>query len=474
MAEYVQGKTARDMIRLFKHYIPYPVIFLGLIDFVLLLSAAEVGWILRAHQIEMAVGSVFDRPGPIFSFAFALQLALIAVGVYGPEALQSLRFAAARILVAISLGVIFLSLLAFALPGITLWRSNSLYAMILAIAFLMVVRILLGTMLDSDIFKRRLLILGAGPRAGRIAALEKRPECGFIIAGYVAMNEGASLIDSAIRRQDIVNLPQHVIDLEVSEVVLALEERRNALPVADLLTIKTTGVHVNDLSSFLERETGRVDLDSVNPSWFIFSDGFSSGRRLSTTFKRGFDIFLSFLLLLLTGPVILLFALLIRLESRGGSFFMQERVGLYGQKFNILKLRSMRADAEPNGKAIWASENDPRITRIGNFIRKVRIDELPQAWSVLKGEMSFVGPRPERPQFVDDLQTQMPYYAERHIVKPGITGWAQINYPYGASTEDSRHKLEYDLYYAKNYTPFLDLLIILQTIRVVLWPEGAR
>lgn len=474
MAEYVQGKTARDMIRLFKHYIPYPVIFLGLIDFVLLLSAAEVGWILRAHQIEMAVGSVFDRPGPIFSFAFALQLALIAVGVYGPEALQSLRFAAARILVAISLGVIFLSLLAFALPGITLWRSNSLYAMILAIVFLMVVRILLGTMLDSDIFKRRLLILGAGPRAGRIAALEKRPECGFIIAGYVAMNEGASLIDSAIRRQDIVNLPQHVIDLEVSEVVLALEERRNALPVADLLTIKTTGVHVNDLSSFLERETGRVDLDSVNPSWFIFSDGFSSGRRLSTTFKRGFDIFLSFLLLLLTGPVILLFALLIRLESRGGSFFKQERVGLYGQKFNILKLRSMRADAEPNGKAIWASENDPRITRIGNFIRKVRIDELPQAWSVLKGEMSFVGPRPERPQFVDDLQTQMPYYAERHIVKPGITGWAQINYPYGASTEDSRHKLEYDLYYAKNYTPFLDLLIILQTIRVVLWPEGAR
>jgi len=462
------------MIRLFKHYIPYPVIFLGLIDFLLLLMAAEAGWILRATQIDMAVGSIFDRPAPIFSFAFALQLALIAVGVYGSEALQSLRFAAARIMVAISLGVIFLSLLAFAMPGITLWRSNSLYAMLLAILFLMVIRILLGTMLDSDIFKRRLLILGAGPRAGRIAVLEKRQESGFIIAGYVDMNEGPSQIDGAVRRQDIANLPQHVIDLEVSEVVLALEERRNSLPVADLLTIKTTGVHVNDLSSFLERETGRVDLDSVNPSWFIFSDGFSSGRRLSTAFKRGFDIFLSFLLLALTGPVILFFALLIRLESHGGSFFKQERVGLYGQKFKILKLRSMRADAEAGGKAIWASENDPRITRVGRFIRKVRIDELPQAWSVLKGEMSFVGPRPERPEFVDDLQTQMPFYAERHIVKPGITGWAQINYPYGASIEDSRHKLEYDLYYAKNYTPFLDLLIILQTIRVVLWPEGAR
>ena len=462
------------MVRLFKHYIPYPVLLLGLIDFLLLLVAAEAGWIVRAVQINMEVGSLVDRPAPIFSFAIALQLALIAVGIYGPEALQSLRFAAARILVAISLGVIFLSLMSFAMPGATLWRSNSLYAMVLAILFLMVVRALLGTILDSDIFKRRLLILGSGPRAGRIAALDKRPDSGFIVAGYVDMNEGPSLIESAVRREDIVNLPQHVIDLAASEVVLALEERRNSLPVADLLTIKTTGVHVNDLSSFLERETGRVDLDSVNPSWFIFSDGFSSGRRLSTLFKRSFDIFLSFLLLLLTGPIILLFALLIKLESRGGSFFKQERVGLYGQTFNILKLRSMCSDAEIGGEAIWATKNDPRITRIGRFIRKVRIDELPQAWSVLKGEMSFVGPRPERPQFVNDLQTKMPFYAERHIVKPGITGWAQINYPYGASTEDARHKLEYDLYYAKNYTPFLDLLIILQTIRVILWPEGAR
>lgn len=462
------------MVRLFKHYIPYPVLLLGLIDFLLLLVAAEAGWIVRAVQINMEVGSIVDRPAPIFSFAIALQLALIAVGIYGPEALQSLRFAAARILVAISLGVIFLSLMSFAMPGATLWRSNSLYAMVLAILFLMVVRALLGTILDSDIFKRRLLILGSGPRAGRIAALDKRPDSGFIVAGYVDMNEGPSLIESAVRREDIVNLPQHVIDLAASEVVLALEERRNSLPVADLLTIKTTGVHVNDLSSFLERETGRVDLDSVNPSWFIFSDGFSSGRRLSTLFKRSFDIFLSFLLLLLTGPIILLFALLIKLESRGGSFFKQERVGLYGQTFNILKLRSMCSDAEIGGEAIWATKNDPRITRIGRFIRKVRIDELPQAWSVLKGEMSFVGPRPERPQFVNDLQTKMPFYAERHIVKPGITGWAQINYPYGASTEDARHKLEYDLYYAKNYTPFLDLLIILQTIRVILWPEGAR
>ena len=242
----------------------------------------------------------------------------------------------------------------------------------------------------------------------------------------------------------------------------------------DLLRIKTTGVHVNDISTFLERETGRVDLQSVNPSWLIFSDGFSSGRMLSGVFKRLFDIVASLVLLLFAGPVILLTALAVKLESKGPAFYRQRRVGLYGVGFDCIKLRSMRQDAEVNGQAVWAEKDDPRITRVGRFIRKVRIDELPQCWSVLKGEMSFVGPRPERPQFVEDLEQQLPYYAERHMVKPGITGWAQINYPYGASIEDSRQKLEYDLYYAKNYSPFLDLLILLQTIRVVLWPEGAR
>ncbi|HMO69904.1 MAG TPA: exopolysaccharide biosynthesis polyprenyl glycosylphosphotransferase, partial [Novosphingobium sp.] len=255
-------------------------------------------------------------------------------------------------------------------------------------------------------------------------------------------------------------------NLGVSEVVLALEERRNALPLKDLLRIKTAGVHVNEFSSFLERETGRVDLDTVNPSWLIFSDGFSSGRAVSSVAKRIFDILASLVLLALTAPVIALFAMLVKLDSKGPAFFRQIRVGLYGQNFELIKLRSMRVDAEAAG-AQWAQKDDPRVTRLGKFIRKVRIDELPQAWSVLKGEMSFVGPRPERPEFVADLEDQLPYYAERHMVKPGITGWAQVNYPYGASIEDSRHKLEYDLYYA-------NLLIILQTLRVVLWHEGAR
>ncbi|RYY35290.1 MAG: TIGR03013 family PEP-CTERM/XrtA system glycosyltransferase, partial [Sphingomonadales bacterium] len=327
----------------------------------------------------------------------------------------------------------------------------------------------------AQAFKRRLLVLGAGVRAERIRELAKNPGSGFLVAGYVGMNDGGTQrISAAINRDAIESLSDHVVNLNVSEVVVALDERRNALPLKDLLRIKTTGVHVNELSTFLERQTGRVDLDTVNPSWLIFSDGFGAGRRLSSMAKRLFDIVASALVLLLGWPLILLGAMAVKLESRGPAFYRQQRVGLYGQDFTILKLRSMRTDAEVAGRAVWAEKDDPRVTRVGRFIRKVRIDELPQAWTVLKGEMSFVGPRPERRQFVEDLEQQLRYYAERHMVKPGITGWAQINYPYGASLEDARHKLEYDLYYAKNYTPFLDVLILLQTIRVLIFPDGAR
>ncbi len=462
------------MIRLFKHYIPYAVIFLALVDFCLLIAAAETAWVIRANQIDMHVDYIGNRFGQLLTFAAALQVAAMAVGVYGPDALQSLRFAIARLLVAVSLGVIFQSVMAFALPGMTLWRSNSLYAMVLAFVYLAFSRTLLGSLIGGEAFKRRLLVLGAGKRAQRIKELEAKPGSGFVVVGYIAMNENKRVIPEAINRDAIYNLADFVVKMGASEVVLALEERRNAIPLDDLLRIKTTGVHVNEISSFLERETGRVDLDSVNPSWLIFSDGFSSGRRLSGIAKRLFDIIASLILLFATMPIVIVFAILVKLESRGPAFYRQVRVGLFGQPYSVVKLRSMRSDAEVQGKAVWAAKDDPRITMVGKFIRKVRIDELPQTWNVLKGEMSFVGPRPERPEFVADLEQQLSYYAERHMVKPGITGWAQINYPYGASIEDSRHKLEYDLYYAKNYTPFLDILILLQTIRVVLWPEGAR
>ncbi len=462
------------MIRLFKHYIPYAVLLLGAIDFVLLLLAAEIGWTLRLWQLSGEFDPGGERLPNIVAFAAALQLAMVAVGVYGAEALGSLRFAVARLVVAAMLAILFLSLVFFILPPVSFWRSSLFYAMWLALAGMIGVRLALRDVLGGDRFRRRLLVLGAGARAARIEALAGRPEAGFAVVGFVAMNDGAVEVARAVNRADIASLPDHLLKLGAGEVVLALEERRNALPLNDLLRIKTTGVHVQDFSSFLERETGRVDLDSLNPSWLIFSDGFSAGRRLSGWGKRLFDIVVSLALLILAAPLIVLTAIAVKLESKGPAFYRQRRVGLYGETFEVVKLRSMRTDAEVGGKAVWAKKDDPRVTRIGAFIRKVRIDELPQAWSVLKGEMSFVGPRPERPQFVADLEARLPYYAERHVVKPGITGWAQINYPYGASVEDAREKLEYDLYYAKNYTPFLDILILLQTARVILWPEGAR
>jgi sugar transferase (PEP-CTERM system associated) len=461
------------MVRLFKHYVPHAVLLLGLTDFALLLLAGNLAWTLRAAQIGMDQGDLLGRAAMLSAFAGVVLAAMIAVGVYGSEALRSLRFAGARLLVAVSLAIIALAFFDFLLPGTTFWRSTLLYAMGMSIALLMVNRLVVGGILGASAFRRPVLVLGAGPRAARLKLLGQRPESGFAIVGYVDMGEGQPRIEQAIQRSAIEDLSRFVADLAASEVVLALEERRNALPLKDLLRIKTAGVHVNDFSTFMERETGRVDLDTLNPSWLIFSDGFSSGRAVSSVAKRLFDIVASGLLLLLTFPLIALFAVLVKLDSRGPAFFRQQRVGLYGQPFTLLKLRSMRTDAEVDG-AKWASEDDPRVTRIGRFIRKVRIDELPQVWTVLKGQMSFVGPRPEVPAFVDDLEDKLPFYAERHVVKPGITGWAQINYPYGASIEDSRRKLEYDLYYAKNYTPFLDLLILLQTLRVIMWPEGAR
>ena len=461
------------MVRLFKHYVPHAVLLLGLIDAVLLLVAGDLAWSLRAAQIGMDPGTPYGRVGPLGGFTAVVLAAMIAVGVYGSEALRSLRFAGARLLVAVSLAIIALAFLDFVLPGSTFWRSTLLYAMGLAIVLLVANRMVVGGILGASAFRRRVIVLGAGTRALRLRQLAERPGSGFVIVGYVGMNESKVSIDEAIPRAAIDDLSRFVANLGASEVVLALEERRNALPLKDLLRVKTAGVHVNDFSSFMERETGRVDLDTLNPSWLIFSDGFSSGRSLSSVAKRLFDIAASGLLLALTFPLIALFALLVRLDSKGPAFFRQRRVGLYGQPFTLLKLRSMRSDAESGG-AKWAERDDPRVTRVGRFIRKVRIDELPQVWTVLRGQMSFVGPRPEVPAFVDDLEDKLPFYAERHMVKPGITGWAQINYPYGASTEDARRKLEYDLYYAKNYTPFLDLLILLQTLRVVLWPEGAR
>src|SRR6185369_6293997 len=230
---------------------------------------------------------------------------------------------------------------------------------------------------------------------------------------------------------------------------------------------------VTDYIDFYERESGRVDLSALRPSWFIFSDGFRMGMVVETV-KRTFDVVLALLTLIMVLPLLVLTAFAIKCEGLGSILYRQERVGLRGRVFVLLKFRSMAEDAERDGAPQWAAKRDPRVTRVGGVIRKLRIDELPQLYNVLCGDMSFVGPRPERPYFVNRLAQNIPYYNERHSVKPGITGWAQVNYPYGASLEDARNKLSYDLYYLKNRGLFLDLIILIRTVRVVLWPDGAR
>jgi sugar transferase (PEP-CTERM system associated) len=264
-------------------------------------------------------------------------------------------------------------------------------------------------------------------------------------------------------------------ELEVDEIVIAMDDRRREFPVRELLDCRLNGIEVIDIVSFLERETGRVHVDVLNPSWIIFAAGFRRDA-LRQASKRAFDLLASLALVLLTWPFMLLTAIAIMFEDgpRAPLLYRQRRVGLDGKDFHVLKFRSMRVDAEGDGKARWATGSDDRVTRVGRVIRKVRIDELPQIFNVLRGDMSFVGPRPERPEFVSQLAESIPYYEERHCAKPGITGWAQICYPYGASEKDSLEKLQYDLYYVKNQSLLFDLMILLQTVEVVLLGKGGR
>jgi sugar transferase (PEP-CTERM system associated) len=336
----------------------------------------------------------------------------------------------------------------------------------------------------TNIFKRRVLILGTGKRAANIEQLSRENnDRTLTIVGYLRVGEAPVATDSsascrrtADRRSDFwvnsTDLARFCVDNNVDEVVVASIERRGQLPVADLLACKFQGIKITEYASFWERESGQLDPDEINPSWMLFSDGFGRGS-LRGLVRRTFDIVVSGIVLVMTLPITIPTALLVILESKGPIFYRQERVGLRGKPFMVLKFRSMATDAEKDGPR-WAAKNDARVTRVGNFIRKVRIDEIPQVINVLRGDMAFVGPRPERPVFVDSLAKKIPFYNERHVIKPGITGWAQINYPYGATEHDAKMKLSYDLYHIKNGSLFLDIIIMMQSIKVVIWNAGAR
>ena len=295
-----------------------------------------------------------------------------------------------------------------------------------------------------------------------------------IVGFYAGPNEN----DSVMPDNQIISrgrtLTENAIALNVHEIVVALSERRGgSMPLRELLDCKLSGIRVLDLASYFEKTLGQIRLDSLYAGWLIFGDGFNQGR-IRTLSKRIFDIVLSLILLILALPVMAATALLIVLESGFPVLYRQERVGLNGKLFEVIKFRSMRCDAEKDGKPVWAKSSDDRVTKVGRIIRKLRIDELPQLFSVFMGNMSLVGPRPERPFFVEQLTHEIPFYAVRHSVKPGITGWAQVCYHYGATVEDAAEKLQYDLYYVKNHSLSLDLLVLFETIGVVITGKGAH
>ena len=380
----------------------------------------------------------------------------------------------ARTAQAFGVGCILLGIIYFLFPAIMISSGIFWTGYLATCVAIFGWRFLYNFVLDRRIFSQNILILGAGYMAAEIAEeLRKSRDSGYKIGGFVGEGNPACSC-----YKDIPFFPDHTDLLNLcrenhaQKIVVALDDRRGATPVKELLSCKLAGVPIEDGISFYERVTGKIIVEKVNPSWLIFADGFKKGRIVAFG-KRTIDIFCAVFGLLVFLPVILISALILKLESPGGIFYYQERVGEKGKGFKVIKFRSMIADAEKDGP-VWAMKNDTRITRFGSFIRKTRIDEIPQMWNVLKGEMSFVGPRPERPVFVEQLSKKIPYYSLRHSVKPGITGWAQVCYPYGASEEDALRKLEYDLYYIKNMTFQMDLWIIFQTIKTVLFRKGAR
>jgi len=462
------------MIRLFKHYIPKSLVVLSLSELIILFCSMKFAIELRFSE---NVPSDFLPVLPkTIAFCFVIYSSMIAMGLYQRHLRDGRRGMFLRIGVAFGISLVTLSLLFYLVPFLLFGRGVFALAFGFALAGVIGARLIYIMVVSREDLKRRILVVGVGKKAHLIESLLKRKsdQRGYKIVGYVPISENEKCEVSEHKVIPHTMTIAHLVEEhDVDEVVLAVTDRRKGFPVEELLDCKMNGTGVVDIQTFFERQAGRIILELLHPSWLIFSDGFSQGL-MRDVVKRLFDILASSILLMVTFPVMLIAMLCIYLEDRGPVFYRQVRVGKNWQLVQVIKFRSMRTDAEKEGAPQWAKANDDRVTRVGRFIRKTRIDELPQLFNVLRGNMSFVGPRPERPQFVENFSTNMPFYAERHRVKPGITGWAQICYPYGASEKDTLEKLQYDLYYVKNYSIFLDLTILFQTAEVILWGKGAR
>ncbi|MGC2521159.1 MAG: TIGR03013 family XrtA/PEP-CTERM system glycosyltransferase [Stellaceae bacterium] len=467
-------------LRLFRHFVPVSVLLLVSSD-ALLITGAFYQMLSQSGAATPLVFGVTSFPAQLAAgLSLAAVATMVSVGLYGEQSFVDLRMLLSKIAVA------FVLVLMLALVSATYWRDGldglpdagnmPLKVTLIWLGCISLTRGAFLITLGRGLLKRRVAVLGNGTQAARIAGLVKSgANQHFVPVSFIRMPgdlgmASANPLDWSEAGPDA--LADLGCELGAREIIVATDDRRG-LPVRQLLHCKLAGIRVTEFLDFWERETRSVDLEALRPSWLFYSDGFRCGL-LDESLKRTFDIAVSLALLVFSAPVLLLTALLVKLDSPGPVLYRQERVGYRGRVFTILKFRSMRTDAERESGPQWAAKRDPRVTRVGAVIRKLRIDELAQIFNVLHGDMSFVGPRPERPYFVANLAAVIPYYNERHWVRPGITGWAQINYPYGASIEDARHKLSFDLYYIKNRSIFLDFLILLQTARVIFWNYGAR
>jgi sugar transferase (PEP-CTERM system associated) len=467
-------------VRIFGHYVSLPLMLLMLAEAVIHVGAVYLAGTLRFLDLHFQIPSAFGTPGWLLPrallFSFVMLTVMTAFGLYGSALHKYDREYHVRFLASFPAGAFVMVIIFYVVPASFLGRGIMALSFLFSLILTTLVRWVFFRIVGDETFKRRVLVLGSGSRAAEVEALLSRlgSRAGFHLVGFVLCGDEQPGRDKSKLLGDCNALRSLVETHRVDEIVVGVRDRRNGhFPISKLLECKLEGLGIVDLPTFFERETGHVQLSSLSASWMVFSEGFSK-TGLQKILKRAFDICVSAALLLVTLPIILLAALAIWFETGRPILYRQKRVGESGQIFEILKFRSMRADAEKDGIARWAKENDDRITRVGKYLRLTRIDELPQLINVLRGDMSFVGPRPERPPFVSELSRKVPFYASRHSVKPGITGWAQIRYPYGASVDDAVQKLQFDLYYVKNHSLFLDFVILLQTTQVVLFGQGAR
>lgn len=465
------------MMRLLRYYISRWSVLLLFIEGAVAIWAVYAGVAIRFSE-QAKPDEIHDDmllPRALF-FAFVMLVSMAATGRYRRLMEEGVTGEALSVSLSFIIGLVAMSLLFYVFPDLFLGRGAFGYALLFAwLSFLMIRKLFFMFVMDMDLLKRRLLIFGTGENARLAAKVVERGGTGFKLLGYWPVPGHEERVDPSAILHTEEELAEFSHARMADEIVIALDEPFPELLMDDIMACKTQGIRILDLPEFFEQEWSQINMDILDAHWWVsHSDGLNQGS-VGYLVKRVFDISISILLLLISWPIMVLAALAILIESqgRGPVFYSQERVGVGGLVFRVVKFRSMRTDAEKDGVARWAERDDQRTTRVGRFIRKTRIDEFPQFFNVLKGEMSLVGPRPERPAFVELLKNKIPFYSERLRLKPGITGWAQVRYGYGASEQDAAEKLKYDLYYVKNRNLLLDLLVLIHSVEVVLFGQGA-